>query len=140
VNRRWIRRLARAAARRAAARRGAPEALQVLVTGERTGRAVRESNTTSPTDETVFCAANRCGEPLSLIDAAWQHTFVDDAHQPLPQPLTIYWQTRRWLEVHGYITTRVTVAAGATGRFCRLTKAGRELVKDAGIGSWGETP
>jgi hypothetical protein len=123
-------------------------ALQVLVTGERTGRAVRESNATSPADETVFCAAERCGEPLSLVDDVWRHTFVDvwrhtfvaDAHPPLPQPLTIYWQTRKWLAEHGYITTRVTVVAGSTGLFCRLTKAGRELAKEAGLGSWGEGP
>lgn len=110
-------------------------ALQVLVTGERTDRAVREAKTTTPTDETVWCTAARCGEQLSLVDDVWRHSFVDDAHRPQPAPLTIYWQTRRWLEDHGYITSQVTVVAGgATGLFCRLTRAGRELAKEAGIG------
>jgi hypothetical protein len=115
-------------------------ALQVLVTGEQTGRAVRESDATSSADETVWCAAERCGEPLSLVDNAWEHTFVAKAHPPQPAPLAIYWQSGRWLEHHGYITTQVTAVAGAAGLFCRLTKPGRALAKEAGIRSWGEGP
>lgn len=110
-------------------------ALEVLVEGERTGRTVRESNHTTQGDETIWCTRRGCGE-LVTYDAAtarWTHQFVDDAHPALPQPLTIYWQTQVWLHDKALITSNVTVTANASGRICRLTKAGRELAKEARI-------
>lgn len=110
-------------------------ALEVLVEGERTGRTVRESNHTTSGDETVWCVRRGCGE-LVAFDAAtgrWTHEFVADTHPALPQPLAINWKPQVWLAQQGLISSKVTVTADASGRICRLTKAGRELAKEAGI-------
>lgn len=113
-------------------------ALQVLAEGERTGRRVQESNRTTPAGAPIYCTNAGCGRQVVRHGRGWRHrSTAPDGHQADPQPLTIYWQSRKWLERRRYIAVRSphgrVTPLGCGGPVCALTDTGRQLAAEVGI-------